>query len=115
MPIHRKPDRAELLHRRRDLHESVEQGGIPWAEGIKAMRAAMGMTQADFAKTFRLTVRQLIDLEAGRANPTTETLRRLGKSFGYEVGFIRRRSPDERTAGQPERPGSRSADPRNNS
>ncbi len=45
------------------------------------MRKSMGMTQADFAKRFRLTVRQLSEIETGAANPTVATLSRLGKLF----------------------------------
>ncbi|TCZ51448.1 helix-turn-helix domain-containing protein [Roseicella aquatilis] len=52
------------------------------------MRQALGMTQARFASVFKLTRRLVVDLEAGRANPTVETLTKIGKPFGYQVGFV---------------------------
>lgn len=72
------------------LSDTVEQGGYPWADSIRQMRQALGLTQAQFAKAFKLTRRQVAGFEAGTANPTVETLARIGRPFGFEVGYIRR-------------------------
>lgn len=67
------------------------------AEAIRRMRKALGMTQARFGQVFSLTPRQVWELEAGAANPTLATLARLGKSFGFQPGFVLlSRSPEER-------------------
>ncbi|NKC30215.1 helix-turn-helix transcriptional regulator [Roseomonas sp. BU-1] len=55
------------------------------------MRQALGMTQARFAQTFKVTRRLIVELEAGTANPTAETLAKIGKPFGYQVGFVVRK------------------------
>lgn len=72
------------------LHDAVEQGGHPWGDSIRQMRQALGLTQAQFAKAFKLTRRQVAGFEAGTANPTVETLARIGRPFGFAVGYIRR-------------------------
>ena len=48
------------------------------------------MTQEQFGKAFRLTRRQVSDLETGAGNPTAETLNRIAKPFGFAVGFVPR-------------------------
>jgi putative transcriptional regulator len=75
---------------RSKLHDAVEQGGYPWDQSIRHMRQALGLTQEQFAKLFKLTKRQVASFEAGTANPTVETLARIGRPFGFEPGYIRR-------------------------
>lgn len=80
-------DRASMASRLA-LHEDVAAGGLEWSEVVRRMRQSLGMTQARFAHTFKLSRRLVVALEAGTANPTAETLARLGRPFGYKVGFI---------------------------
>jgi len=80
-------DRASMAIRLA-LHEDVAAGGLEWSEVVRRMRQSLGMTQARFAQTFKLSRRLVVALEAGTANPTAETLARLGRPFGYRVGFI---------------------------
>ncbi|WP_317937949.1 helix-turn-helix transcriptional regulator [Sulfitobacter pontiacus] len=47
------------------------------------------MTQAEFAYHFGLTRKQAIDLENGKGNPTLETLKKVSRPFGFQVGFVR--------------------------
>jgi transcriptional regulator with XRE-family HTH domain len=82
------PDDVRTL--RRALHEDVEAGGLSVSETVRRMREVMGLSQARFGEVFGLTPRQVWELEAGAANPTLATLRRLGKPFGFQVGFILR-------------------------
>ena len=56
------------------------------------------MTQEQFGKAFRLTRRQVSDLETGAGNPTAETLNRIAKPFGFTVGFVPR-TPKPPTTG----------------
>lgn len=90
MPRVRRPSPDERMEMRRALHDDVVNGRIGWQEGVRRMRQALGMTQAQFAETFRLTRRMVVEMEAGRANPTAGTLARLGRMFGFRVGFIQR-------------------------
>lgn len=106
--IKRLPD-DERRALRTTLHDVVAQGGYPWAKSIQHMRRSLGMTQEQFAKAFRLTKRQLSKYEAGSANPTVETLERIGRPFGFEIGYIIRRvfeetstPPRERIDDEPE-------------
>lgn len=92
MPRVRQPSADERLALRRALHEDVAAGRVEWGEGVRRMRRALGMTQARFAQVFKLTRRMVVDMEAGRANPTVETLARMGKPFGFQVGFLSRQS-----------------------
>ncbi|MFC4168231.1 hypothetical protein [Teichococcus aestuarii] len=58
-------------------------------------RARSGVrTKARFAQAFKLTRRLVIELEAGTANPTAETLAKIGKPFGYQVGFVPTKSTE---------------------
>jgi putative transcriptional regulator len=88
VPRRKPPTGEELRELRAKLHEDVETGGVPVAEAVRRMREAMGLTQQRFAEIFKLTERQVWELENGRANPTTDTLARLGKPFGFQTGFI---------------------------
>ncbi|WP_419899181.1 helix-turn-helix domain-containing protein [Roseomonas sp. USHLN139] len=88
MPRARRPSADERIALRVALHEEIAAGGLGWGEAVRRMRQALGMTQARFAQTFRLTRRLVVELEAGRANPTAETLARIGRPFGYQLGFV---------------------------
>jgi putative transcriptional regulator len=88
MPRRKLPTSEQIREFRSILHEDVERGGLPVAETVRRMREAMGLTQQRFGEVFKLTERQVWELENGKANPTTETLTRLGKPFGFRPGFV---------------------------
>ncbi|MCE6966946.1 helix-turn-helix domain-containing protein, partial [Cereibacter sphaeroides] len=51
------------------------------------------------ARTFKrlnglITRLQVIALEAGKANPTLETLQKIATPFGFQVGFVARGRAD---------------------
>lgn len=93
MPRKRPLTREEKQARREKIAERAALGLLRLPEGIRDMREALGMTQAEFAEKFGLTRTQLINLEKGRANPTQETLARIGKPFGFVLGFVPRAKP----------------------
>ncbi len=80
-----KPERDAL---RLQLAEQAAAGQLYLPEAIKTLRAIMGVNQERFGQLFKLTRRQVHELEAGSANPTVETLNRLGRPFGLEVGLV---------------------------
>lgn len=79
----------EARETRQTFYKRIGEGKMTVPEGLRQMRAMLGMTQAQFGARFKLTTRQVSELENGRANPTAETLNRLGKPFGLQVGFIK--------------------------
>jgi putative transcriptional regulator len=52
------------------------------------IRKSIGLSQQEFARTLGLTRRQIAEIEAGKANPTLETLEKIGRLFGFTVGFV---------------------------
>ncbi|WP_411839803.1 helix-turn-helix transcriptional regulator [Paracoccus sp. ME4] len=84
--------RDEKQARREDVRNRAAAGELRFPEAIRDIRHSLGMTQIDFASRFGLTRRQLIDLEKGKANPTLETLEKIGRVFGFTVGFVMKSS-----------------------
>jgi transcriptional regulator with XRE-family HTH domain len=88
MPRWRKPTKEEIRARRSEIAELARTGRLELPGAVVAMRRALGMSQEQFANLFRLTRRQLAEIERGESNPTVATLERIGKAFGFRVGFV---------------------------
>ncbi|OJF91744.1 helix-turn-helix transcriptional regulator [Pararhizobium antarcticum] len=86
----KKPTKEEILENRRILAERARTGDLRLPGAVVEIRKGFGMTQEEFAKTLSLTRRQVAEIEAGTANPTLETLDKIGKLFGFSVGFVPR-------------------------
>ncbi|MGV1822473.1 helix-turn-helix transcriptional regulator [Agrobacterium tumefaciens] len=84
----RKPTKEEILENRRTLAQRARTGDLRLPEAVVEIRRGLGLTQDEFAKTLSLTRRQVAEIEAGTANPTLETLGKIGRLFGFTVGFI---------------------------
>ncbi len=84
----RKPTKEEILENRRTLAERARTGDLRLPEAVVEIRRGLGLTQDEFAKTLSLTRRQVAEIEAGTANPTLETLGKIGRLFGFTVGFV---------------------------
>lgn len=81
-------NKDEIRERRRALHrKAMAPGGIRLTE-IREIRHALGLSQPEFAKHFKLTVRQLSEIENGKANPTKETLDKIGRLMGFELAYV---------------------------
>lgn len=73
---------------KQQLREAIERGEVSLGEAVRRMRKISGMNQKEFAqKIVGISPRVLAEIERGRANPTVETLNKIGRAFGYEVGF----------------------------
>lgn len=59
---------------------------------VAEIRKSLGLTQDQFAMITGITKRQVAEIETGRANPTVETLNRIGKLFGFTAGFVPKKS-----------------------
>lgn len=82
--------REERRAARLALIERAERGDLVLPEAIRDIRLALDMTQTEFAEAFRLTRRQVSELENGRANATAETMTRIARPFGLTLGFVPR-------------------------
>tara|TARA_R110002167_G_C12701956_1_gene653657 strand:- start:251 stop:517 length:267 start_codon:yes stop_codon:yes gene_type:complete len=73
---------------RRELHEYIAAGHLVLPQGIKTIRKALGLNQEAFARLFKLTRRQVSELENEKSDVRISTLNRIGRVLGYRVGFI---------------------------
>jgi len=92
MPRLRRPSKEEVRARRQAIAERARAGKLTLPDAIPEIRHALGLTQEEFAKLFKLTLRQVKELEQGQANPTSDTLNRVAKVFGFSLGFVPKRA-----------------------
>ncbi|WP_425962190.1 helix-turn-helix transcriptional regulator [Rhizobium nepotum] len=78
----KKPDKEEILQNRRDLAERARLGELRLPAAAVEIRKGLGMTQEEFATMLSLTRRQVAEMETGAANPTLETLEKIGHYLG---------------------------------
>ncbi|KSV64881.1 hypothetical protein N185_34405 [Sinorhizobium sp. GW3] len=90
----KKPTKEQVSLMRQDLAEQARRGGLRLPDAVVDMRKSIGLTQQEFANTLGLTRRQVAEIEAGTANPTLETLNKIGRLFGLSVGFVPKRRLD---------------------
>ena len=86
----KKPTKDEILENRRLLAERARTGDLRLPDAVADIRKGFGMAQEEFATMLGLTRRQIAELEAGTANPTLQTLEKIGRLFGFRVGFVAR-------------------------
>lgn len=84
----RSMNEKESLKQRHLISERAHNGLLRLPNAIFEMRKSIGFSQDDFANMLGMTRRQISEIESGKANPTIETLNRIGRLFGFEVGFI---------------------------
>lgn len=84
----KKPTKDEILANRRMLARRARAGDLRLPGAVSDIRKGIGMTQEEFARALSLTRRQVAEIEAGAANPTLETLEKIGRLFGFSVGFV---------------------------
>ncbi len=88
MPRWRKPTKEEIRARRTEIAAKARAGTLRLPHAVAEMRHAVGLPQPEFAKLFKLTTRQIADIERGVANPTAATLLKIGRAFGFQIGFV---------------------------
>jgi DNA-binding XRE family transcriptional regulator len=86
--VHRNLSRQETQTLRDRLNELIpqERAGIP--ELIRMMRLITRKSQAEYAHFCGVAPRVLADLEAGKGSPRVETLDKLLRPFGFQVGVV---------------------------
>jgi len=88
---------AERAMRER-FYEDIKSGALSVPAAIKAMRRISRLTQPEFAKHRGISLGALKQLEAGEGNPKVETLEKIAKVFGLEIGFVLRRKGDTQSS-----------------
>jgi|TARA_R110000751_G_scaffold62989_1_gene130387 DNA-binding XRE family transcriptional regulator len=89
MPPKKPLPKQEQRARRLEMDRKACDGELVLPHAVCEIRTACGMTQADFGRHFGLTRKQVIELESGKSNPTLETLMKVCRPFGFQVGFVR--------------------------
>lgn len=87
--------KLEKIRRREEVSNKAAAGQLRLPGAIREIRQSLGLTQAEFAKRFGLTRIQVIELESGKSNPTKETLEKVGKPFGFALGFVQRERTEQ--------------------
>jgi len=76
---------------KRELIRAIENQELSLGEAVRGMRKVAGMSQKDYAmRVVGVATRILAEVELDQGNPTLETLNKIGRPFGYKVGFVRR-------------------------
>ncbi|CAA0080856.1 Uncharacterised protein [Zhongshania aliphaticivorans] len=72
-----------------ELQRQLADGELSLGQAARKMRKIVGMTQEQYAKNvLGIAPRVLMELERDKGNPTLETLKKIARPFGLEVGFI---------------------------
>ena len=71
-----------------ELVKAIENNELSLGEAVRGMRMIAGMSQKDYAQRIvGIATRILAEVELDQGNPTLETLNKIGRPFGYGVGF----------------------------
>ncbi|SDH14243.1 helix-turn-helix transcriptional regulator [Pelagibacterium luteolum] len=95
MPRWKMPTKEETRTLRRELATRARSGTLRFPDAVGEIRKSLGMTQEQFGTMLGMSRRQVAEIESGRANPTLETLLKIGKLFGFTVGYIPEEAADE--------------------
>ena len=72
------------------LLERIPKGELTLGQATKEMRLLLGMTQEEYgAKVVGLSRKIVSAIENDKHNPELETLKKIAKPFGLQVGFVR--------------------------
>lgn len=88
----RRPD--DPTQAKLELKAAIQAGEISIGEAVKAMRKITGLNRQDFAKKIaQVSPRILGEIERDEANPTIQTLNKIGRVFGYQIGWVSTQRP----------------------
>lgn len=79
----------EAAAAKRELIEAIGNNELSLGEAVRRMREISGMSQKTYAdRVVGIATRILAEIERDQGNPTLETLNKIGRPFGYAVGFV---------------------------
>jgi transcriptional regulator with XRE-family HTH domain len=87
--------RPEVEALREKLAALIPQAQAELPEILRLMRQITRKSQAEYANLCGVAPRVLADLEAGKGNARVDTLHKLMKPFGYRVGAVLPRRPEQ--------------------
>lgn len=74
---------------KRALMEAINNNELTLGEAVRGMRKITGMSQKAYAERIvGIAPRILAEIERDSGNPTVETLNKIGRPFGFTVGFV---------------------------
>ena len=74
-----------------DLVTAIADNELTLGEAVRRMRKISGMNQKAYAECIiGIAPRILAAIERDEGNPTIETLNKIGRPFGYAVGFVQK-------------------------
>lgn len=83
-----------------ELQRQLANGELTIGQATRKMRKIVGMTQEEYAGTILgIAPRVLMEVERDRGNPTLDTLNKIARPFGFNVGFT---MPKAKTAKRPD-------------
>ena len=84
-----EPSHQDTARLKRELIEAIENDELTLGEAVRRMRKITGMSQSAYAeRIIGISTRILAEIERDEGNPTVETLNKVGRPFGYTVGFV---------------------------
>lgn len=90
IPINvRKLSEEERRQVKVSITEQLASGAITLGEGVRLMRLAVGMTQAQYAEMTGVDLRIVAAIEKGNGNPRLDTLQKLGRPYGFSISFVK--------------------------
>jgi DNA-binding XRE family transcriptional regulator len=87
--VTRSLDKAQIDVLRESLVTMVPETRAEIGTLIRTMRLASRCSQREYAKLCDVSPRVLMAIEAGSTNVHVETLEKLLRPFGYQVGVVR--------------------------
>jgi DNA-binding XRE family transcriptional regulator len=88
MKSHPEKHREQRRTRTLALLDALTTGQLTIGQATREMRKITGQTQAKYAKFLGIYPRVLLEIEHDRGNPTLETLQKIGKAYGLQIGFV---------------------------
>ncbi len=74
---------------KQSLKAAIEANQLTLGQAVRRMRKITGLSQKDYARRIvGISPRILAEIERDEGNPTLETLQKIGRPFGYRLGFI---------------------------
>jgi len=92
MPKLRQLTKDEIRAGRKRLRERAIAADLRLPGAVLDIRKSLGLTQEKFAEITGITKRQIAEIETGKGNPTAATLHKIGKLFGFSLGFVPKQS-----------------------
>ena len=87
MPTKKTVEDATLAKQK--LRDEIERGVLTIGQATRRMRKITGKSQKDYARNIiGISPRVLAEIERDVANPTIATMNKIGRPFGYYIGFV---------------------------